>query len=522
MRRNVVCFLLCLFFYSSSFIFCNDTLKTKYKFIFFLNDIECTSCFLGAISENINIIKKSFSTNSDCFIIFQVKKRNDTEKYKKILKNVTILETIEKLDLADYGINNFPALFIYNEYGILIKIYDNITQIPPLLNSKFFENTTINLNELNKQVLEENDTIPYVSIGKSFITDNFLHLIDYSTFTFHKININTGKIIKTFSIAGDTTIGNALLDSEFRTEKYTDDNKYNYPRKIYDCFLGKNNEVNLIINSLTGYTSERKYQEEYRDTVIFIKDIACLALLSIDTNNDKQIKKFDIDTCTNGDYAFTLYEYFNKDHYLANVVPLNSKMDSTFLLAKFNCNLDLNNYSFFYTFAKNKNIHYKTSNFYNTSKFVDTNNDIYICNTDLEIFSKLSCNGNKKYDFKFMGTIANLTNSLSNDTNISNAVKTNGNIKAVGNILNLNDTLFLLSILYYDTLTYEKKTLCMQAYSKKNGSLVKEKIFRISKDRIIDSFILIGIYKKQVAYLCKSENNYEIYFIPFINQVQDF
>ncbi|MPN44196.1 hypothetical protein SDC9_191757 [bioreactor metagenome] len=115
----------------------------------------------------------------------------------------------------------------------------------------------------------------------------------------------------------------------------------------------------------------------------------------------------------------------------------------------------------------------------------------------------------KQTNFEFQGTVADFK---INDTNLISVLRRSSNVLRHSDLVDVSDSLFLLVNIYYDTLTYSKNTLCFQTYSKIDGKLLNERVFR--NDFYIVQFNPIGIYEKNLVCLATVDNVYKLYYIP--------
>jgi hypothetical protein len=142
-----------------------------------------------------------------------------------------------------------------------------------------------------------------------------------------------------------------------------------------------------------------------------------------------------------------------------------------------------------------------------TNKIIDNDNNIFVTNPALNIFAKIDTNGNKT-DFHLQGSYA-VDSYCFNDTNVNNAIKKNNNVRTLF-LDELNARLLIQGLIYNVSPTHS--FLCVQIYTK-DGEFINEHIYKLKTDNIL-SFNYSCIYNKNLAFILRNEECYNLVFIP--------
>jgi hypothetical protein len=442
-----------------------------------------------------------------------VKHFGNADMYKKVLKNTPVIETDKALNLKNAGITAYPALIVFNELGIPIRIYDDISQNPPILiRPTIYDKIFVDISSVKNVALKQDTSNPYMDISwKCAINDDILSVFDFLNYTEYKISLNTGEIVKQFSFAKDTAVAIALIK-----DKYPEHPEYMVDRhiaKTYDNFYGKNGISYPIVAIPDSIVEETRYVEDLDETMPVTMSYLTRALLTIDTNGDYSVIKYPYAKYLKGYHLDERDYYANGDYFLATALPLDKVIstDSTiYLLAKFNENLDTNTAVGLFPV---KNAGHKSMDYQRTNKCADGNGNIYLCNLLFNIFAKLS-NEKDVTNFNLSG-VNSLINMKFQDSNVAKLCEVSNSLGETSiSFMSAasSDTALVLGIMYVDT-NYVKKVLCLQTYTK-NGKLLKTKNYNLGKEHYFTQFNFAGIYNDTYVFLTKDDGEYSLYFIP--------
>lgn len=523
--KNII---FCLFVFVFTFISCvsfaettmNDTTNKGYKFIFILNEDECISCHTSSIKSMIEKVRK-VNPNNKCFVIVETRNPKKTQKFKQLFPNATIIGTDEKLDLSCYGIENYPALMLYNELGVFIKAYSSITINPLSFKKDFFDKMMINLNDVKQVELDTTVTDNFFDVNNSPLIDvqkKELILIDFMLATIYKFNIDNGdfkqqiklEFSKFYDRLFDTTTEDSiklrfLRKDSLATPKYMD-------------FFQKDNKFFTFTYLTTDFEKKKMLLEDYEDSVEVYRSILKKVAVSIDTNANYSIYVPNDDLIKNDRYSSVSYKYQNNT-ILADIIPIGnlSEYKEFYLLSKFNNDFSKHElvFSFPNSFTEDN---FNQDEWMETMSFVDKENNIFISNTALNIFAKIDSN-NLKTNYKFQGVATDIAvNSLIKDTVVVNLLKNEKNILTYLDICDLNDSLFvaLACVKSKNSSDYWNYNLFnMQIHSKKDGVLISEKLFKVPNNKEVLIFRVLGIYNDNLVSLVKEAGDkYKLYFMP--------
>ncbi len=514
-RLHIIFVIFILLSNYTSFAKIHNTTDTL-EFVFLLDSQGCINCFNNSIKDNIKNIK-TYIPNSKISILIRTQSKGDIRIFKKIFKNIKLIETTKKIDIQKYGLSHFPCLLVYNSSGILLKSYDEITQYPPLFSDNYVKELSIDVLSLKTVPIIETDSIFYSTNLPCFYINKdrkSLVLMDYLQNNFTEVNINTGKPIKQWTI-------NKEIKSHFLNRN--DSSIYNMSKKelyenldlqtkMYDLF-SNNGNTSIFISLLKSYTITNGYDSSRNNSTIIYTPEYEYALVNYDTNLNYTILKHNI---MKGYY--TMKHKVINNNYFSIQIPNSETIenDSVFyFVVKYDSLLQ--NSKLLAQFVKNKNKKYSLDDFLETTIFINDNEDNFIINSKLNMFGYW----NKQGDFSQIqckGALADVFIKQSLITQLD-VIKKGENNKYSFKIVNNDTESFLVVYVIYSQIgnKTDKEVVAqlygIQKYSKQ-GEFLGEQLYRPNKNNKVFLFNPIGVLNSQLVCLCKSEKKrYELKFI---------
>ena len=516
--KNIIFYLLILIFtFISSVSFAetniNDTTNKEYKFVFVLNEDEnVISCQINSMQVILKQLQ-NINSNNKCFVIVETRNPKKSQKFTQLFPNTTIIGTDEKLDLSCYGIEKYPALMIY-ELGVFIKAYSNIRASQLFFNKDSFDKMMINLNDIKQVELDTTVTDNFFDVNNSPIIDipkKELILIDFFLATIYKFNIDNGdfkqqiklEYSKYYDRLFDTTSkdigkvrlfkGKPLLEAPKYMEFFQKDNKF------------------FTFTYLTTDLKKEKNEEVYNH-------ILQKVIVGIDSNTNYSIYLPNYGLNRKDKYEPIFYKCQNNT-VLANIIPIGNlpEYKDFHLISKFTN--DFSKHELVFPFQNSfTEDNFNREAWIETMNFIDKEKNIFVSNTMLNIFAKIDSN-DLKTNYKFQGVATDIViKSLIKDTAIVNILKNEKKTLTYLDICDLNDSLFvaLACVKSKDSSNYWKYNLfSMQIYTKKDGVMISEKLFKVPDNKEILIFRVLGIYNDNLLSLAKeSGDKYKLYFMP--------
>lgn len=249
---------------------------------------NCISCINPAINKIIDFVKKK-NININFFLVFETDTKKESLPYKKKYKNCFFAEDYNNILINDFGLEEFPTLFIISADGRIVYVTDSLNKnIDNIINFIKEFSQTVNNNKLIKlSTLDEDDDYIIHDINQIiFNKEKFsVLLFEFSLGAIIEYDLRTGRYLNKFYLPD--TLYKQFIDS---TNKFLWDKIIGqWPKLVnYICLINGFNDLTFLAKIITGFRKEKSDQSTSNDSIYLTKISFCI--VSKEQNGEYKIK----------------------------------------------------------------------------------------------------------------------------------------------------------------------------------------------------------------------------------------
>lgn len=249
---------------------------------------NCVTCINPAINKIIDNIKRS-KINFNIFVVFETDAKKESLNYRKYYKNCLFAEDYNGILINNFGLEEFPSLFLISPEGKIVyksdSINKNIDEITKFI--KDYSSLSIKLSLTYISSLEEDDdylihNIKQLSFNKE---KNTLILFESGFDAIIEYDISSGKYLNRYLLTD--TIYKHFVDT---IHQNLWENLINQSPRIVDyiCMINGFDSPTFLTKVVSGFRKMVLDPKHSNDSIFVTKISYCI--VSIEQNNDYIIK----------------------------------------------------------------------------------------------------------------------------------------------------------------------------------------------------------------------------------------